>query len=130
MGSPQQRISPSKESRSVQIRNPKTQENRDPPPAFLQNRILAQVKSSRQINRFQILHGRLCGVNVSRRFTAVRQARNLFCSQPPPASYPLVYGAVGCHSPATTSASPSPGQGGIVIPIAAKGSNPNVLNWK
>jgi hypothetical protein len=30
-GSPQQRISPSKESRSRQIRNPKTQENQDHP---------------------------------------------------------------------------------------------------
>src|SRR4029078_5198325 len=59
MGSPQQRISPSKESRSRQIRNPKTQENRHPPTAFLQNRILAHVKSPRQINRFRILHGRL-----------------------------------------------------------------------
>jgi hypothetical protein len=27
--------------------------------AFLQNRLLAQVKSSRSINRFRILHGRL-----------------------------------------------------------------------
>src|SRR5262249_61365530 len=27
-------------------------------PAFLQNRLLAQVKSSRSINRFLILHGR------------------------------------------------------------------------
>src|SRR5713101_7389646 len=46
-------------------RNPesKMQENRDPPPAFLQNRILAQAKSQRHINRFRILHGRLyiCG---------------------------------------------------------------------
>src|SRR5579863_108497 len=57
--SPQQRISPSKESRSRQIRNPKTQENHCPPTAFLQNRILAQVKSPRRINRFRILHGRL-----------------------------------------------------------------------
>src|SRR5207342_3061421 len=58
MGSPQQRISPSKESRSRQIRNPKTQENQDLPTAFLQNRILAHVKSPRRINRFRILHGR------------------------------------------------------------------------
>src|SRR5262249_60035729 len=28
-------------------------------PAFLQNRLLAQVKSSQSINRFLILHGRL-----------------------------------------------------------------------
>src|SRR4029079_6815382 len=59
MGSPQQRISPSKESRRRQIRNPKTQENHHPPTAFLQNRILAHVKSPRRINRFRILHGRL-----------------------------------------------------------------------
>src|SRR4051812_21275475 len=59
MGSPQQRISPSKESRSRPIRNSKTQENQDLPTAFLQNRILARVKSLRQINRFRILHGRL-----------------------------------------------------------------------
>src|SRR5258705_11835256 len=50
---------PSKESRSRQIRNPKTQENQDLPTAFLQNRILAHVKSQRRINRFRILHGRL-----------------------------------------------------------------------
>src|SRR3954471_21647469 len=59
MGSPQQGISPSKESRSRPIRNSKTQENQDLPTAFLQNRILARVKSQRQINRFRILHGRL-----------------------------------------------------------------------
>ena len=41
-----------------QIRNPKTQENQDLPTAFLQNRILAHVKSQRWINRFRILHGR------------------------------------------------------------------------
>src|SRR6516162_7147959 len=58
MGSPQQRISPSKESRSRQIRNPKTQENQHLPTAFLHNRILTHVKSQRQINRFRILHGR------------------------------------------------------------------------
>jgi hypothetical protein len=50
---------PSRESRSAEIRNPKTQENRDPPTAFLQNRILAQLKSPRRINRFRILHGQL-----------------------------------------------------------------------
>src|SRR5437762_2791352 len=50
---------PSKESRSAEIRNPKMQENPDPPPAFLQNRILDQLQSQRQINRFRILHGRL-----------------------------------------------------------------------
>jgi hypothetical protein len=35
------------------------QENRDPPPAFLQNPILAHAKSRRRINHFRILHGRL-----------------------------------------------------------------------
>ena len=35
------------------------QENQDPPPAFLQNPILAQLKLQRCINRFRILHGRL-----------------------------------------------------------------------
>src|SRR5262245_43347133 len=59
IGLPQQRISPSKESRTTQIGNPKPQENRHAHPAFLQNRLLAQVKSSRSINRFRILHGRL-----------------------------------------------------------------------
>jgi len=48
-----------KESRTAQIGNPKTQENRDEHGAFLQNRILAQIKSQRSINGFQILHGRL-----------------------------------------------------------------------
>src|SRR5262249_20948450 len=56
---PRQRISPSKESRTAQIGNPKPQENPHAHPAFLQNRLLAQVKSSRSINRFRILHGRL-----------------------------------------------------------------------
>src|SRR4029077_20928943 len=69
--SPPQRISPSKESRSRQIRNPKTQENHYQPTAFLQNRILAQVKSPRRINRFRILHGRLTNpirkkINIAR----------------------------------------------------------------
>jgi hypothetical protein len=50
---------PSKESQNTKIRNPKTQENRDPAPAFLQNLILVQVKSQRSINHFRILHGRL-----------------------------------------------------------------------
>src|SRR6516164_630461 len=59
IGLPRQRISPSKESRTAQIGNPKPQENRHANPAFLQNRLLAQVKSSRSINRFLILHGRL-----------------------------------------------------------------------
>src|SRR6516164_11049091 len=57
--SPRQRISPSKESQTAQIGNPKPQENPLAHPAFLQNRLLAQVKSSRSINRFRILHGRL-----------------------------------------------------------------------
>src|SRR5262249_53935071 len=56
--SPRQRILPSKESRTAQIGNPKPQENPHAHPAFLQNRLLAQVKSSRSINRFRILHGR------------------------------------------------------------------------
>src|SRR6478672_186503 len=70
MGSPQQRISPPRESRSRQIRNSKTQENQDLPTAFLQNRILAHVKSQRRINRFRILHGRLLrksGRKISRK---------------------------------------------------------------
>src|SRR2546423_1837877 len=58
IGLPRQRISPSKESRTAQIGNPKPQENPHAHPAFLQNRLLAQVKSSRSINRFLILHGR------------------------------------------------------------------------
>jgi len=57
--SPRQRISSSKESRAAQSGNPKPQENRHAHPAFLQNRLLAQVKSSRSINCFLILHGRL-----------------------------------------------------------------------
>src|SRR5258708_6397856 len=68
MVSPQQRISPSKESRTAQIGNPKTQENRNEHMAFLQNRILAQIKSQRSINDFQILHGRL---STSSRTTGV-----------------------------------------------------------
>src|SRR6478736_2107403 len=39
-------------------------------PAFLQNRILAHVKSPRRINRFRILHGRLScagGYRMTRR---------------------------------------------------------------
>src|SRR5438045_9782435 len=59
IGLPRQRISPSKESRTTQRGNPKPQENPHAHPAFLQNRFLAQVKSSRSINRFLILHGRL-----------------------------------------------------------------------
>ena len=39
--------------------DPKTQENSNPQPPFLQNRILAQVKSRQWFNRFRILHGRL-----------------------------------------------------------------------
>src|SRR6516165_2802140 len=62
--SPRQRISPSRESRTTQIGNPKSQENRHAHPAFLQNRLLAQVKSSRSINRFLILHGRLDRLTV------------------------------------------------------------------
>src|SRR6266481_3239704 len=47
-----------KESRTAQIGNPKTQENRHQHRAFLQDRILVQIKSHRSINDFQILHGR------------------------------------------------------------------------
>ena len=39
------------------LRSPKTQENRGLPPAFLQNRILVQLKLQRS-SRFRILHGR------------------------------------------------------------------------
>jgi len=49
----------SKESQNTKIRYPKMQENRDPAPAFLQNRILVRIKSQRSINDFRILHGRL-----------------------------------------------------------------------
>src|SRR2546430_16199531 len=42
IGLPRQRISPSKESRTTQIGNPKPQEKRHVHPAFLQNRLLAQ----------------------------------------------------------------------------------------
>src|SRR5258705_8603982 len=63
MAFPCLRIPPSKESCAPPAGNPKTQEIRHPHPAFLQNRLLAQVKSQRSINRFRILHGRLtiCG---------------------------------------------------------------------
>src|SRR6202011_4731460 len=47
-----------RESRTAQIWNPKTQENRDEHRAFLQNRIVVQIKSQRSINDFRILHGR------------------------------------------------------------------------
>jgi hypothetical protein len=66
IGLPRQRISPSKESRTAQIRNPKSQENRHAHPAFLQNRLLTQVNSSRSINRFLILHGRPFDMEASR----------------------------------------------------------------
>src|SRR5258705_11786705 len=59
MAFPCLRIPPSKESCAPPDGNPKTQEIRHPHPAFLQNRLLAQVKSQRSINRFRILHGRL-----------------------------------------------------------------------
>src|SRR5258705_13832014 len=58
MAFPCLRIPPSKESCAPPDGNPKTQEIRHPHPAFLQNRLLAQVKSQRSINRFRILHGR------------------------------------------------------------------------
>src|SRR5215471_19164660 len=66
--SPRQRISPSKESRTAQIGNPETQENLGAHPAFLQNRLLARVKSSQSINRFRILHGRLSRLLCDRSF--------------------------------------------------------------
>src|SRR5258705_9439757 len=58
MAFPCLRIPPSKESCAPPDGNPKTQEIRHPHPAFLQNRLLAQLKSQRSINRFRILHGR------------------------------------------------------------------------
>src|SRR5262245_64188075 len=63
--SPRQRISPSKESQTAQIGNPKPQENPLAHTAFLQNRLLAQVKSSRSINRFRILPAPLSNVLFS-----------------------------------------------------------------
>src|SRR5262245_33753314 len=74
IGLPRQRISPSKESRTAQSGNPKPQENRHAYPAFLQNRLLAQVKSSRSINRFLILHGRQNNQRVAA-FLAPQQPR-------------------------------------------------------
>src|SRR5262245_11600457 len=62
--SPRQRTSPSKESPTAPTGNSKPQENTLAHPAFLQNRLLAQVKSSRSINRFRILHGRLTKLAV------------------------------------------------------------------
>jgi hypothetical protein len=38
-------------------------------------------------------------------------------------------GTVGGHGPWTTVASPAPGHGGIVAPIADSGSSPNDRNW-
>src|SRR5262249_34808849 len=51
--------SPPKESRTAQIENPETQENRDAHPPFLQNRLLTQVKSPRRSVAFEFSHGRL-----------------------------------------------------------------------
>jgi len=62
--SPRQRISSSKESRAAQSGNPKPQENRHAHPAFLQNRLLAQVKSSRSINCFLIFTDDLLRLRV------------------------------------------------------------------
>src|SRR5499427_5696038 len=67
--SPRQRISPSKESRTTQIGNPKSQENPHAHPAFLQNRLLAQVKlhRSREILRADqapYLHNRSCRLSL------------------------------------------------------------------
>jgi hypothetical protein len=39
-------------------------------------------------------------------------------------------GTVGFHGPATVTASPLPGHGGIVAPTAESGSYPNDRNWK
>src|SRR5258705_10956247 len=66
MAFPCLRIPPSKESCAPPAGNPKTQEIRHPHPAFLQNRLLAQVKSQRSINRFRILHGRLATPRLGR----------------------------------------------------------------
>src|SRR5262245_10323164 len=85
--SPRQRISPSKESRTAQSGNPKPQENSHAHPAFLQNRLLAQVKSSRSINRFLILHGRLI---------SVLSANLLFASQGQNGTCPMYGPAVRC----------------------------------
>src|SRR5258705_10214655 len=65
MAFPCLRIPPSKESCAPPDGNPKTQEIPHPHPAFLQNRLLAQVKSQRSINRFRILHGRLTDTGES-----------------------------------------------------------------
>src|SRR5262249_59061301 len=46
-------------------------------PAFLQNRLLAQVKSSRSINRFRILHGQPLRVGGAKREAQFCQAANL-----------------------------------------------------
>src|SRR5262249_23129154 len=61
-------------TRTAQSGNPKPQENRHAYPAFLQNRLLAQVKSSRSINRFLILHGRQNNQRVAA-FLAPQQPR-------------------------------------------------------
>ena len=90
------RISPARESRTVQIRNPKTQENRNLRPAFLQNRILVQVKTQRQINHFRILHG--------------RPSTSVFCNFSPFRGYKQKKGRVARNSQRTKSSSVSRGK--------------------
>ena len=55
----------------------KKQENQDLPTAFLQNRILAHVKSQRRISRFRILRGRLRNPLVQERRGRPREPRKL-----------------------------------------------------
>src|SRR5262249_32009584 len=67
--SPPPRISPSKESRTAPIGKSQYQENTHAPPAFLQNRLLAQVKlhRSREILRADqapYLHNRSCRLSL------------------------------------------------------------------
>ena len=43
--------------------------------------------------------------------------------------YPGPDSTVGAHGPSARIASPAPGQGGIVAPIARSGSSPSARNW-
>jgi hypothetical protein len=54
-----------KESQTAQNENPKTQQSRGQPTAFLQNRILASEQIARKVSRFGIVHGRLRIVDES-----------------------------------------------------------------
>src|SRR5262249_10524320 len=72
---PRQRILPTKESRTTQIGNPKPQENPHAYPAFLQNRLLHQTKSSRSINRLRLLHGPLSLATPSRSLVSIAPVR-------------------------------------------------------